>query len=175
MLKNAKFEKISFEEFKKGYEKKHPSLKPDAMEEKARKLYEEIKLPRRATKGSAGYDFFLVEDLEIPGGSITDALMTGIRCKMRDDIVLMLYPRSGLGLKYGLSLINTTGVIDSDYYGAKNEGHIMLKLKNPSKETIKLKKDDAIMQGVFLPFFVTDDDNTNGERTGGFGSTSQNS
>ena len=166
--------KLVLKNLRRDIKKKHPSLKPEAVEERAKELYEEIKLPRRATKGSAGYDFFLVEDLEIPGESITDALMTGIRCEMRDDIVLMLYPRSGLGFKYGLSLVNTTGVIDSDYYGAKNEGHIMLKLKNPSKEVIKLKKGDAIMQGVFLPYFVVDDDDASEERTGGFGSTSQN-
>ena len=132
----------------------------------------EIRLPRRATAGSAGYDFFSPADFELSPGE-TILLPTGVRAKMDDGWVLMLFPRSGLGFKYRLQLNNTVGVIDSDYFGAKNEGHIMLKLTNDSNEhrTLRVNAGDAVAQGVFLPYGITVDDDADGAREGGFGST----
>lgn len=133
---------------------------------------EEIRLPRRATSGSAGYDFFSPVGFELRPGE-TILLPTGVRARMDEGWVLMLYPRSGLGFKFRLQLNNTVGVIDSDYFGAKNEGHIMLKLTNDSNEgrTLTVQPGDAVAQGVFTPYGITVDDEVSGLREGGFGST----
>lgn len=133
----------------------------------------QIILPRRATSGSAGYDFFSPVDFELQPGQ-TILLPTGVRARMDEGWVLMLYPRSGLGFKYRLQLNNTVGVIDSDYFGAKNEGHIMLKLTNDSNEgkTLSVRAGEAVAQGVFMPFGITVDDDASAVREGGFGSTS---
>ncbi len=132
----------------------------------------EIRLPRRATGGSAGYDFFSPVSFELKPGE-TILLPTGVRARMEEGWVLMLFPRSGLGFKYRLQLNNTVGVIDSDYFNAKNEGHIMLKLTNDSREgkVVSIQAGDAVAQGVFLPYGITVDDQAGGEREGGFGST----
>ena len=132
----------------------------------------EIRLPRRATAGSAGYDFFAPAGFELAPGE-TILLPTGVRARMDEGWVLLLYPRSGLGFKYRLQLNNTVGVIDSDYFYAKNEGHIMLKLTNDSNEgkTLSVAAGDAVAQGVFLPYGITADDDAEGVREGGFGST----
>ena len=134
---------------------------------------EKIDLPRRATAGSAGYDFFSPAGFELKPGE-TILLPTGVRARMDEGWVLMLYPRSGLGFKYRLQLNNTVGVIDSDYFGAKNEGHIMLKLTNDSNEgrTLAVRAGEAVAQGVFMPFGITVDDDASAIREGGFGSTS---
>ena len=133
----------------------------------------EIRLPRRATAGSAGYDFFAPAGFELKPGE-TVLLPTGVRARMDEGWVLLLYPRSGLGFKYRLQLNNTVGVIDSDYFGAKNEGHIMLKLTNDSNEgkTLVVQPGEAVAQGVFMPFGITMDDDASAIREGGFGSTS---
>lgn len=133
---------------------------------------EEIRLPRRATAGSAGYDFFAPAGFELAPGE-TVLVPTGVRARMDDGWVLMLFPRSGLGFKYRLQLNNTVGVIDSDYFDAKNEGHIMLKLTNDSNEgkTLSVAAGDAVAQGVFLPYGITVDDESTDVREGGFGST----
>ena len=135
---------------------------------------EEIRLPRRATAGSAGYDFFAPAGFELRPGE-TILLPTGVRARMDDGWVLMLYPRSGLGFKYRLQLNNTVGVIDSDYFGAKNEGHIMLKLTNDSNEgrTLAVQAGEAVAQGVFTPYGITIDDCADAQREGGFGSTTR--
>ncbi len=134
---------------------------------------ERIDLPRRATAGSAGYDFFAPAGFELKPGE-TILLPTGVRARMDEGWVLLLYPRSGLGFKYRLQLNNTVGVIDSDYFGAKNEGHIMLKLTNDSNEgrVLSVRAGEAVAQGVFMPFGVTVDDDATAQREGGFGSTS---
>lgn len=133
---------------------------------------EEIRLPRRATAGSAGYDFFSPVDFTLGPGE-TLLLPTGVRARIDEGWVLKLYPRSGLGFKYRLQLNNTVGVIDSDYFGAKNEGHIMLKLTNDSNEgrTVEIRAGDAVAQGVFVEYGVTVDDDVSAVREGGFGST----
>ena len=134
---------------------------------------ERIDLPRRATAGSAGYDFFAPAGFELKPGE-TILLPTGVRARMDEGWVLLLYPRSGLGFKYRLQLNNTVGVIDSDYFGAKNEGHIMLKLTNDSNEgrVLSVRAGEAVAQGVFMPFGVTVDDDATAQREGGCGSTS---
>lgn len=130
----------------------------------------ELTLPKRATSGSAGYDFALPFDLEL-GPKETVRIPSGIRAKITDGWVLMIFPRSSLGFKYRLQLDNTVGIIDADYYHADNEGHIIIKVTNHSDKTLSLKKGDRFVQGIFLPFGITEDDDTSARRTGGFGST----
>ena len=163
MKKVAKFAKVSKEQFIKDCE---------GFSEEAEALYEDIKLPLRATSGSAGYDFFAPRDITLaPGESVK--IPTGIRALIAEGWVLLLYPRSGLGFKYRLQLDNTVGVIDSDYFFSDNEGHIHIKLTNDSRtgKTLTVKKGEGIAQGIFMPFGITEDDEACGIRNGGFGST----
>ncbi len=132
----------------------------------------EVLLPKRATSGSAGYDFFAPCDIIFKPGE-TKKIETGIRAKMADGYVLMLFPRSGLGFKYRFMLDNTVGIIDSDYYYSDNEGHIMTKLTNHSDKEIIINKGTGFIQGVFVPFGITEDDDATGVRNGGFGSTTK--
>ncbi|MCQ2495727.1 MAG: deoxyuridine 5'-triphosphate nucleotidohydrolase [Lachnospiraceae bacterium] len=147
-------------------------------EEQAKAAYAAIKLPKRATAGSAGYDFYLPCDLKLAPGE-TISIPTGIRAKMDIAWVLMIFPRSGLGFKYRLQLDNTVGIIDSDYYYSDNEGHIIIKLTNCSNtgssagKTIELEAGKGFAQGVFLQYGITIDDAADGIRNGGFGSTSK--
>lgn len=142
--------------------------------EEAKKIYEDIKLPLRATKYSAGYDFYSPFDFNLNPGE-TIKIPTGIRAKMREDYALFLLPRSGLGFKYRLQLNNTIGLIDADYFYSDNEGHIFAKITNDSNEgkVISVKKGEAFIQGVFLSYGITEDDEVNSIRNGGFGSTSK--
>ena len=181
----ARFEKVSFSEFEKCYGELCDSVqKCDEAEEKknqttgncksAECVYDAIVLPRRATAGSAGYDFFSTIDVELkPGESVK--IPTGIRAYMEPGWVLMLYPRSGLGFKYRMQLANTVGVIDSDYYGSDNEGHIQIKITNDSRDgkQLRIKAGDAFAQGVFTEYGITEDDDVETSRNGGFGSTSK--
>ncbi len=161
MKRIAQFEKISKTQFEKDFEDVSCG-------------YDEIKLPKRATSGSAGYDFFITEDIELSPGE-TVKIPTGIRVKIDDGWVLKIYPRSGLGFKYRLQLNNTVGIIDSDYYNSDNEGHIFIKITNDSNEgkTLSLKKGDGFAQGIFVEYGITFDDGADGVRNGGFGSTSK--
>lgn len=140
--------------------------------------YDEIKIPTRATKSSAGYDFYSTETVSIaPGNSAV--INTGIRCKMDDSWVLMLCPKSGLGFKYGMTLANTVGIIDADYYNSKNdgpynEGHIMVKLSVPSESqySVIIEKGQKFCQGIFLQYgTAVENENELGVRNGGIGST----
>ena len=174
MNKIAKFEKVSFEQWKKDLLcddfKEMYSRFPES---ELKKMYDAIKLPKRATVSSAGYDFYLpLPILDIPVNSSVK-IPTGIRCQIENGWVLKIYPRSGHGFKYGVHLANSVGIIDADYYGANNEGHIQIKLVNDSllKKPIELVQGDAFCQGIFVPFGITVDDETNGVRTNGFGST----
>ncbi len=164
----AKFFKVSFDQFKAGMSDFSYS------EEELKSMYEEIKLPKRATAFSAGYDIYTPFDFTLKPGE-TIKIPTGIRCRIDDDYALFLFPRSGLGFKFRLQLNNTVGVVDSDYYGSDNEGHIFVKLTNDSNEgkTVNLKKGDAFSQGIFLQYGITEDDDAEGVRNGGFGSTSK--
>ena len=160
MKRIAKFEKVSQEEFLKAC---------DSLE-----VYNDIKLPKRATVGSAGYDFYAPFDITLAPGE-TIKIPTGIRVQMEVNYVLKLYPRSGLGFKYRLQLNNTVGIIDSDYYYSDNEGHIFAKITNDSNEgkTVTINKGDGFMQGIFIEYGITVDDDTTEIRNGGFGSTTK--
>lgn len=133
-------------------------------------IFKEIVLPRRATKGSAGYDFFAPETFTLAPKE-TIKIATGVRVKIKEGWVLMIFPRSGLGFKYRLTLDNTVGVIDSDYFSAENEGHIFIKMTNCGDKTLTVEKGKAFAQGVFLPFGITVNDACDGARVGGLGST----
>jgi len=130
----------------------------------------EIPLPRRATAGSAGYDFVSPADIVIPGGGRA-VIPSGIRCEMQEGWVLMLFPRSGLGFKTQIRLSNTVGIIDSDYAQAENEGHIMVSLRNPLDREIRISKGERFCQGVFLPYGLAEEGDHFAERKGGMGST----
>ena len=143
--------------------------------EKINKLYDGIKLPKRATKYSAGYDFYVNGDVVIPWGD-SYIIPTGIRwvCDKEEDKnkVLQIYPRSGIGFRTGVRLMNTVGIIDADYWEGNNEGHIMVKLYNPMNASFEIKDGEAIVQGVITEYHTCDDEEEIVEkRTGGMGST----
>lgn len=140
----------------------------------SRAIYNMIKLPKRATIGSAGYDIFAPYDITIPPKG-TVKVPTGIRVILDDDKFLAVYPRSGLGFKYKMQMWNTIPVIDADYSGSDNEGHIWVKFYNdsPDGKTIVIKRGEAMCQGVIQQFFKADNDETNGIRNGGIGSTTK--
>ena len=169
MQRIAKFEKVSYEQFKKDLSSCFPNFYKE--EDMIKEIYDSIELPQRATTGSAGYDFKIPTFLLMSKGE--DYLIpTGIRCNIDDGWVLKLYPKSGLGTKYGFELINTVGIIDSDYYYSDNEGHILAKIKHTQGTNyLEIHKGKAFMQGVFVPYGITTDDNANNIRNGGFGST----
>jgi len=165
-----KFEKVSFNQFvgslvTTGYLPYLPVNEKDTLE-KVQEWYDNIKLPERATSGSTGYDFYSPIQIDLESGTV---IPTGIRCKIDPGWMLMLCPRSGLGTKIGFSLKNTVGIIDSDYYYALNEGHILTYVK--VDKPYVLKQGERFMQGIALPYGLTIDDSTNNARTGGFGST----
>lgn len=140
-----KFEKISFEQFKK-------DIKDD------KKLYDEYNLPKRSTKYAAGYDFEAIEPFTIKPGEIKK-IPTGIKATMENDEVLLLIVRSSQGFTYNLRMCNQVGVIDKDYYSNKdNEGHIWIKLKNEGDKDYVVSKHDRIIQGLFIKYLLTDDD-----------------
>ena len=130
----------------------------------------DIPLPKRATKGSAGYDFVSPLEVTVPAGG-SALIPTGIRAEMEPGWVLMLFPRSSLGFRHALRLSNTVGVIDSDYAFAKNEGHIMVKLRNPLSAPVTIGRGDRFCQGVFLPYGTAEEEEDFAVRVGGFGST----
>lgn len=164
MKRIAQFEKVSLTEFEKAFENK----------EEARQIYENLKLPKRATCGSAGYDFYAPFDITLKPNE-TIKIPTGIRCKMERGWVLKLYPRSSLGFKYRLQLNNTVGIIDEDYYYSDNEGHIFAKITNATNEgkIVEVKQGQGFMQGLFIEFGITFDDDVTAQRNGGFGSTTK--
>ncbi len=149
-----KFEKISFEQFKK-------DIKDDI------ELYNSYSLPKRGTKYSAGYDFEALIDFEIkPGANLL--IPTGIKADMNEGEMLLLVERSSQGFKYNIRMCNQVGVIDKDYYNnPKNEGHIYIKLFNEGDNDYKVKKGEKIVQGLFVNFLTVDnEDEINSERTG---------
>lgn len=130
----------------------------------------EIILPVRADKGSAGYDFYSPVNVIIPPNEHR-LIFTDVKSCMGNDEVLMLYVRSSMG-KIPVVIANGTGIIDSSYYGnPSNDGNIGFRLLNLSDENYVIHKGDRIGQGVFQKYLTVDDDNTNGERCGGFGSS----
>lgn len=176
MFRIAKFEKVSYEQFKRdwldtfGY--KYNNDDEEYTDSVIRKIYDSIKLPRRATAGSAGYDFFSPSNIPVADG-VAVKIPTGIRCKMENGWVLQAYPRSGHGFKTGIHLANTVGIVDEDYFGSSNEGHIFIKLVNDgfAAKHMMIEAGDAFCQGIFVPYGVTMDDDVSEIRDGGFGST----
>ncbi len=168
MQRIAKFHKVSKEQFVIDWTGAFPEQTPEQAEE----IYEAIRLPRRATAGSAGYDFYVPADFRIAPGK-TIKIPTGIRVEMEPGWVLKCYPRSGLGFKFRLQLDNTVGIIDSDYFYSDNEGHIFAKITNDSREgrTVELAAGTGFMQGIFVEYGITLDDDVTDRRNGGFGST----
>lgn len=167
MNRVGEFEKVSYEQFSQAMKQEF-----DFDEITLKEMYESIKLPERATSGSAGYDFFTpIGTVLYPGATIK--IPTGIRVKIEDGWWLGCLPRSGLGFKYRLQLNNTMAVIDSDYYYSDNEGHIFAKITNDSYDAkeLRLNPGDAFMQAIFLPYGITQSDNAQGVRNGGMGST----
>lgn len=139
------FEKISFKQFCK-------DIKEDE------KLYNEYKLPIRDSIASAGYDIFLLEDIELKPNE-TIKIPTGIKAYFENDEVLVLVVRSSMGFKFNVRLVNQVGIIDADYYNNKdNEGHIFVKIQNEGKETVKFRDGEAIAQGIFLKYLTTKSD-----------------
>lgn len=159
-----RFEKVSYNQYLEAI-----GGDIDLMEE-----YNDIKIPKRATTGSAGYDFFSPFTFTLNPNE-TIKIPTGIRVILDNDKFLAIYPRSGLGFKFRLQLDNTVGIIDSDYCNSDNEGHIFIKITNDGREgkSITINKGDGIAQGIITQFFKTDDDNSEGIRNGGFGSTTK--
>ena len=135
----------------------------------------EIHLPVRKTKNSAGYDIEAAEDTIVPKfapGVKPTLIPTGIKAYMQEDEVLYLYNRSSNPKKKGLVLCNSVGVVDADYYGNEdNDGHIMFAFYNVGRDDITIQKGEAIGQGVFQKYLTVDNDNAEGTRSGGFGST----
>ena len=170
MKRIAKFEKVSFAQFEEAWLKNFPQ------QSDTEEIYNSIKLPLRATSGSAGYDFFAPADIELPHGKSV-LIPTGIRAKIDEEWVLKIYPRSGLGFKHRIGLDNTVGIIDSDYYNSSNEGHIMIKLTNASNNeadsVVTLPAGKGFAQGIFIEYGITVDDSASAVRDGGFGSTSK--
>lgn len=169
----AQFEKVSWNQFQKDYVDTFGEGKTIDMND-VKEIYENIQLPTRATSGSAGYDFKSPIDFKLKPGS-TIKIPTGIKVKIDDGWVLKCYPRSGLGFKYRLQLNNTVGIIDSDYYYSDNEGHIFAKLTNDTNEekTVEIAAGSGFMQGIFVEYGITVDDDVTDVRNGGFGSTGE--
>lgn len=166
----TKFYKVSKTEYTKGYTNIYGNFSNEIVD----KIYDSIKLPCRATKYSAGYDFYAPFSFSLePGNEIL--IPTGIRVQMNTNQVLLIFPRSSLGFKFKLRLNNTIAVIDCDYFNSDNEGHIFVKMTNESKDkTLSINQGDAFCQGIFIEYGLTDDDSTIATRNGGIGSTNEN-
>ena len=167
-----KFEKVSFEQFWSDCGGNENTS--DEWTDNLKIIWENIKLPERSTVGSAGYDFYSPFSCTLNHNEIAD-FPTGIRCKMDSDVFLSIFPRSGMGFKYQIQLANTVGIVDSDFYMSKGEGDIRLKLVNRGNAPVSIKAGKAVAQGILMHFLVTDDDEAVGIRTGGFGSTDEQS
>ena len=147
------FKKISFNQFKS-----------DISEDK--KLYDSFPMPSRSTGGSAGYDFYLLNDITFEPGEIKK-IPTGIKAEYEKDEALLIVDRSGTGFKYNLRLCNQVGLIDSDYYNnPDNEGHIWFRIQNESQNKLSFKRGDALVQGIFIKYLVTDDDSCLNKKRG---------
>ena len=157
----ARFEKVSKEQFNK-------DLK-DLLNIEG-EHYNDIVLPKRATSGSAGYDFTSPIDFVLKPNEMIK-IPTGIRCFIEEGYVLNIYPRSSLGFKYQISLANTVGIIDADYYNALNEGHIIVALVNRGSKEVSISKGDRFVQGIFYQFFTAKEEEVTNVRVGGFGSS----
>lgn len=139
------FEKISFEQFSKDVEDNE-------------ELYNNIKTPHRDSDATAGYDIYILNDIELKPNEILK-LPTGLKCYFEKDEVLLLVVRSTMGFKYNIRLCNQVGVIDSDYYNNQdNEGHIWIRIQNEGNDTVKFNKGEALVQGIFIKYLTTKSD-----------------
>lgn len=160
-MKQRGFQVISREQFKKDFN----NIFID---------HEDLKLPKRATAKSAGYDVFSPFNINLfPNEEVKIA--TGIKAYMLDDEVLFALPRSGHGFKYYIRLANTQGVIDCDYFNnIDNEGHIWIKIRNEGDKAFSIDKGDAFCQLIFQKYLLADGDDFIGNtRVGGTGSTNE--
>ncbi len=158
-----KFERISYKQFKK-----------DISDDK--ELYNSIVLPTRSTSSSAGYDIrSMTHDIIKPGES--KVFKTGLKVIMESDEALLIFDRSSFGYKYNVSLANSVGVIDSDFYNnPENEGHFSVKLINHGDKDLEINIGDRIAQGIFMKYLVVDDEKEiKNKRKGGIGSTGKES
>ena len=194
MNRIAKFQKVSFEQYLEDYVRLFPDTDVESQDvlNQIKEQFDAIQLPKRATAGSAGYDFYSPVDFTLQpkaenkfipirdnigqhvvvlNNDCTITIPTGIRCQIDESYVLFIAPRSSLGFKYEAMLANTLGVIDADYFFANNEGHIMAKIVNNGNRMLEVKAGDRFMQGIFLPYGITYDDEILNQRIGGFGST----
>lgn len=143
-----KFEKISFNQFKK-----------DICDDK--EMYDEFNLPRRETKHAAAYDFEALFDYTLMPGEIKK-IPTGVKVCMEDDDVLLLLDRSSMGFKYNVRMCNQVGVIDADYYNNKdNEGHMWICIKNEGNKPYIVKKGEGMIQGMFIKYLKVNDEEKN--------------
>lgn len=127
----------------------------------------DIKLPRRSTISSAGYDLVTPIGVVIPAHTRV-LVPTGVTCKMASYEYLQIVPRSGLALKKGITVLNTPGTVDADYY----PNSIGVILYNTSNEDVVLEKGERIAQAILQTYGrMEDDDPVEKERAGGFGST----
>ena len=154
-----KFEVISINQFNKDF--KDTDTK-----------YDDIIIPKRSTKFSAGYDFYMPYDLTIKKNDVV-LIPTGIKVMLNPDEFLGIYIRSSLGFKYNLRMCNQVGIIDSDYYNnTSNEGHMFVKLKNEGDNDIVLKKYDRYVQGIIQKYYIVDNEKEIEDiRVGGIGSS----
>lgn len=165
----GEFERVSFNQFLRAVKEEFGGK---YVETEIGQMYDALKLPERATSGSAGYDFKAPFTFTLKPGQ-TIKVPTGIRVKIDEGWWLGCLPRSGLGFKYRLQLNNTMGVIDSDYYFSDNEGHIFAKVTNDSNEgkEVTVEAGSGFVQAIFIPYGITYSDEANGIRNGGMGST----
>ena len=165
-----KFETVSRNQYFKDVDNAHKFVDEWAKADS----YDYLKLPRRATSGSAGYDFYLPFKISLEPGQ-TQLIPTGIKVELDKSKVLEIYPRSSLGFKYRMKICNTVGIIDADYYNNENnEGHIMIKIENGGDSTIELVEGSAFAQGIIKEYFLVDDDEPKEKiRVGGIGSTNK--
>ena len=130
-----------------------------------------INLPTRKTTESAGYDIECAEAVTLEPNQVV-LVPTGLKAFMAYDEYLAIHIRSSMAIKRKLALVNSTGIIDSDYYNnEENEGHIMIALLNFGNEPVTLEKGERVAQGIFSKYLITNDDVATGVRTGGIGST----
>jgi len=171
MKKVAEFYKVSFNQFKKDFQSIFPENK--ISEQELKEMYENIKLPARATTGSAGYDFYLPFPINLKAGEQL-TVPTGIRFQCKQNYAMLFMSKSGLGSKSRLQLNTAISLIDSDYYYSDNEGHILARIIHDTREkdqVLSLPAGKSFLQGVFIEFGITKSDKAKGIRNGGFGST----
>lgn len=161
-----KFEKVTFGQFKEAYK----NLNTELTDEDIQWMYDDLQLPTRSTAMSAGYDIRAPFAFELHSRE-TVLIPTGIRAFMPEDVILKIYPRSGLGTKNRFIPTNLVGIVDADYVLSDNEGHIFMKMVNDGDKPVTIERGKAFCQGIFQHYLITDDDDANGIRSGGFGST----